>query len=605
MIRIATLFLALAAAVSAQAAETAKKIYAQELVDRAVAARPDVAAIEIHATPPKTIDNVVIAAYNGHLGEKADAEDLDVIRTGKTSTGVNKAGDRYEVNLPLFDVAHRTVGSIGIAYKYKAGDDKAGLDRSATEIRDHLSRRISHVANLMENDPIDPAVPTNTLAQNLVDEALDADKGILIIAMHAAAPSNPEYPIIASNIGRIGKAADEDDMGVIKSGKPKLELNESGDRFESLGVLRDAGGKLVGAVGVVFPYKKGDDQQAMHQRAEKVRAVMATRIEGADSLVRPAAAQVLTAAGGTELPGYEGDFDHFAVDIKGNRLFLAAEDHNTLEVFELSSLKHLKTIDGLETPHGLLYLPDANKLIVTQTGSDGLTKVIDGASYKIVGSFKHTKGADPMGYDASRKRLYVVAGGRDMKETSTWLVEIDPYTGRNLGELKFATDKIEAMAIEEHGNKIFINVTGKKEMAVVDKNTLKVIATWPIKTEGDNAPLAFDEATHRLFVITRKPGTLIVVNADTGAQIAELKAPERCDQVIFDKRSKRIYALGGDGHTGVFVEKDADHVEPLQTVTTVAGAKTGILVPKLNKLFVAASPGDTKATAAVLAYDVK
>ena len=318
-----------------------------------------------------------------------------------------------------------------------------------------------------------------------------------------------------------------------------------------------------------------------------------------------ATAPVLEPAGKVELPGYEGDFDHFEVDLKGNRLFLAAEDHNTLEVFDLKSLKHLKTINGLETPHGLLYLPDVNKLIVTQTGSDGETKVIDGASYKIIASFKHTKGADSMAYDAPRKRLYAAAGGRDMKQASTWLVEIDPYTGKNYGELKFDTDKVEAMAIEEHGNKIYINVTGKKEMAVVDKNARKVIATWPIKTEGQNAPLAFDEATHRLFVITRNPGKLIVVNADTGSPIAEFKAPERCDQVLFDKARKRIYVLGGEGYIGVFAEKDADHYEELPRVTSAPGAKTGIFVPELNKLFVAASPGETKATAAVLVYDVK
>jgi len=318
-----------------------------------------------------------------------------------------------------------------------------------------------------------------------------------------------------------------------------------------------------------------------------------------------AAVTAMEASAKVELPGYEGDFDHFEVDLKGNRLFLAAEDHNTLEVFDLKSLKHLKTIDGLETPHGLLYLPDVNKLVVTQTGSDGETKVIDGASYKIVGSFKHTKGGDSMAYDATRKRLYVAAGGRDMKQASTWLVELDPYTGHNYGELKFDTDKIEAMAIEEHGSKIFVNVTGKKEMAVVDKNTRKVITTWPIRTKGDNAPLAFDEATHRLFVVTRNPGTLIVVNADTGARIAEFKAPERCDQAIFDPARKRIYVLGGEGYIGVFSEKDADHYEQLPRVLSAPGAKTGILVPQLNKLFVAVSPGDTKAMAAVLAYDVE
>lgn len=288
MIRIATLLVALATAVSTQAADVSKKIYAQELVDKAVAGHPEIAEVEIHATPPKTADNVVIASYQGHPGQKADQEDLDVIKTGKPSMGVNKAGDRYEVNLPLFDASQRTVGSIGIAFKYKAGADKAALDKEATDIRDRMARRISHVANLMEKNPLDPAIPTNTLAQKLVDDALDANKDIVIIAVHAMAPGNAEYPIVASNIGRIGKHADEDDMGVIKTHTPKLEVNESGDRFESLGVLHDARGNVIGAVGIVFPYKNGDDQQAMHKRAEAMRGAMAAQIASADKLLQPA-----------------------------------------------------------------------------------------------------------------------------------------------------------------------------------------------------------------------------------------------------------------------------------------------------------------------------
>lgn len=323
----------------------------------------------------------------------------------------------------------------------------------------------------------------------------------------------------------------------------------------------------------------------------------------APMIAQPAPA--LSLVGRVELPGYTGDFDHFEADVKGNRLFLAAEDHDTLEVFDLATAKHLKTLAGLvETPHGLLFLADVNKLVVTQTGGDGMTKVIDGKSYKIVDSFKHTAGADSMAYDVARKRLYVVAGGRDMKKTDSYLVELDPYTGKNYGELRFDTDKVEAMAIEANGNNIFINVTGKNEIAVLDKKTRTVTKTWPIKEAQKNAPVAFDEATHRLFVITRQPGRLIVVNADTGATISDFKAPERTDQVIFDKATRRVYVLGGEGYIGVFEEKDADHIVELPRITSAPGAKTGILVPELNKLFVAASPGDSKAMAAILVYNV-
>ena len=66
-----------------------------------------------------------------------------------------------------------------------------------------------------------------------------------------------------------------------------------------------------------------------------------------------------------------------------------------------------------------------------------------------------------------------------------------------------------------------------------------------------------------MFVVTRKPAKLIVVNADTGASIASFKAPDRCDQVIWDAANRRIYVLGGEGYIGVFQQQDADRYEEL------------------------------------------
>lgn len=283
-----TLAVALISIGSAHADDAAKKIYAQELVDQTVAKHPDVAAIEMHVTPPKAADNIVIAAYKGHLGEKADDEDLAVIATGKSNVGLNKAGDRIEVNEVLLDASRRPVGSIGIAFAYKPGDDKGAAKKKAEAIRDEIARRISHVANLMETTPVDASIPTHTFAQQLVDQALNANPDIVIIAMHVPAPTNAKYPIVASNIGRIGKQADEDDMEVINTAKPRLEVNETGDRFESEGALHDASGKVIGAVGVVFPYKKGQDQAPLHQRAEAIRATMAKQIARVDKLLQPA-----------------------------------------------------------------------------------------------------------------------------------------------------------------------------------------------------------------------------------------------------------------------------------------------------------------------------
>ena len=86
------------------------------------------------------------------------------------------------------------------------------------------------------------------------------------------------------------------------------------------------------------------------------------------------AADTLRLIGRTDLAGYEGDFDHFGVDIKGNRLFLAGEDGGTLEVFNLRSGAHVRSVKGMETPHAIHYEPKRDRLIVSNSG-DSLSKI--------------------------------------------------------------------------------------------------------------------------------------------------------------------------------------------------------------------------------------
>src|SRR6202049_5373982 len=112
-----------------------------------------------------------------------------------------------------------------------------------------------------------------------------------------------------------------------------------------------------------------------------------------------AADDPLRLAGRTELPGYTGDFDHFEYDLKGNRLWLAAEDHGTLDLFDLKTLKKQKSVKGIvETPHGILYVPEKNRLVVTDSGGEMLTRVMGGSSYKVNAAITlAAPGADAMG----------------------------------------------------------------------------------------------------------------------------------------------------------------------------------------------------------------
>jgi hypothetical protein len=124
-------------------------------------------------------------------------------------------------------------------------------------------------------------------AQKLVDEALAKHKEVIILAMHVTPPGQTENVIIASNIGRIGKKADEDDLRVIKTGRPNLEVNKKGDHFEVELPILDRAGKTIGAMGVVFMYKNGDDKAAFQKKAEEVRDEMRAQIPSIEKLFEP------------------------------------------------------------------------------------------------------------------------------------------------------------------------------------------------------------------------------------------------------------------------------------------------------------------------------
>lgn len=335
-----------------------------------------------------------------------------------------------------------------------------------------------------------------------------------------------------------------------------------------------------------------------------IASCAALALAGCTSKPAPAAAapeSPVKVAGHTDLPGYAGDFDHFAVDEPDGRLFLAGEDGGALEVFDLKTGALIKSLPGFDAPHSLLYMPATGELLViANTGS----RVLDAKTLETKREVDLAPGADSADYDASRNRLYVVTGGKDVKMTTSALVEIDPATGKSFGDTKFDGDHTEALAVEQGGDRIFINQTDKNLLDVVDKQTHAIKTKWKIAEAEQNAPIAMDEKTHRLFVVTRKPGKLLVVNADTGATVQAFDAPMRVDQVLWDAANRRIYVCGGDGHLLVVEQDDADHYRALAPVATPPASKTGVFVPSLNRLYLAASPGETKSMAQLVWLDV-
>jgi hypothetical protein len=159
------------------------------------------------------------------------------------------------------------------------------------------------------------------------------------------------------------------------------------------------------------------------------------------------------------------------------------------------------------------------------------------------------------------------------------------------------------MVFEKSGSRMFVNVRGKAAVEAFDRGSRSLLATWPISEAGKKpTAIGMDEASHRLFLGAREPAKLVVLDTDSGKVIGSYPAAAMVDDMAYDSQHKRIYFAGTE-FLDVFQQKDADHYNRIARIPTAFRAKTGILVPELNKYFLAV-PHHEKQNAELRVYDV-
>ncbi len=305
------------------------------------------------------------------------------------------------------------------------------------------------------------------------------------------------------------------------------------------------------------------------------------------------------------LPGLkDGDFDHFALDSAGQRLFLAAEDNSAIMVIDLHTNKLIGKIAGAKAPHSMGYNSELKKLYVVDDGGPNQVEIFDGTTFKLLGTIPMGAHADVSAYDPASKLFYVGNGGRRAKEDFTSISVVDTTTDKKLGDIKIDGDRIESIRMEEKSPRMFVNVYFKGEIAVVDRAKRAVIATWSFAQQGKNfGSMALDEPDHRLFVHARDPGTVLVIDTETGKLVMSLPCQGDYDDAVYDAKTRRLYLIGTPFLKVWQKDEEGDRYDILGQVPTAFHSITGFLVPSMNHLFIAVNHhGSTDAV--VQEYDI-
>jgi hypothetical protein len=215
-------------------------------------------------------------------------------------------------------------------------------------------------------------------------------------------------------------------------------------------------------------------------------------------------------------------------------------------------------------------------LYVANAG-DGSLRLFRGENYADEARINLGDDADNIRVDDATHRVIVGYGGGA-------LAMIDAATHNKIADIPLKGHP-ESFQFSRDGKEIFVNVPDAREIAVIDRGMGKQVASWPMRNATGNFPMALDEDAGRVFTVFRYPARLGVFALSDGKVVATPDICRDADDVFADAKRQRLYASCGDGSLDVLDMQGA--FRRTARIPTVAGARTALFAPDLDRLFLA------------------
>jgi YVTN family beta-propeller protein len=374
-----------------------------------------------------------------------------------------------------------------------------------------------------------------TLAQYLVDHALNDHPELVVMGMHVKAPDAADNTMIASNLDRIGKKSDEDDLKVFRSNEPAGEPSKG--RYEVLIPQRDSEGATIGALSVVFMWDEGSDTSGFVTAATAIRDAIAMKTPSLAALFGPAPADdlLLHPKNVLEIPGATGKFDFLEVDGPRDRLLAAHEKDGTADFFNLKTDELLARVKTGPAVH-VAVDPQTGTYYVSASDEKKIV-IVDGSTFKVLGEIPTEGELDALVFDPKNRHLYIT------NDESTHVWAIDVATNKVVATIDIPGAP-EYMIYDRKADRFYLNIKATNEIVVIDPNANKLVAHWPVAPAIQPHGLAFDPKTGRLFSAGAN-GKLAIVETKSGRVIGSANIATGVDQAVFDPFTKRIYCASG------------------------------------------------------------
>jgi hypothetical protein len=291
------------------------------------------------------------------------------------------------------------------------------------------------------------------------------------------------------------------------------------------------------------------------------------------------------------LDDVSGRIDHMAYDRGRGRLLVAALGNNTLEVVDTGAGKRVGRITGLDQPQGVAWSEKAQIILVANAG-DGPVRMFQAADFAPLGRIDLRRDADNIRVDPRNGIVVVGYGGG--------LAIIDPVRRVVVGTVTLPAHP-EGFQIDPTNGKAYVNIPNADQIAVVDLDARRQVATWKVPQLRGNFPMALDSKNGIVASVFRNPSRLVLLERNAGRVVANVPTCGDADDLFIDARRQRIYISCGSGEIAIF-QRRGENLDPLPSVKTSLGARTSMFLPEVDRLYVAERSAVLRSNAAITVY---
>jgi len=267
-------------------------------------------------------------------------------------------------------------------------------------------------------------------------------------------------------------------------------------------------------------------------------------------------------------------WDYLLADAAAKRLYVS---HNAeVVVIDMATDKVVGRIADTPGVHGIAV--GAGK-VFTSNGREAKVSVVDPKALATLSKID-SGGANPdaITFDAKKGEVWV------FNHTGMSATQIEAATGKVLATIAL-TGTAETGQSDGAG-KVFVNIEDKDQIDVIDVAAKKVQASWPVAPGSEPTGMAYDAASHRLFVGAGK--VMIMMDSTNGKVVANVPICAGTDSTWYDSGTKLAFSSCRDGKITV-AKVEGDKMTVVQTIETSPGSKTMGLDAATHRLYVAAA----------------